>query len=41
MRESYNETQRLEQNVSAHKDNVEAYNQALDYSHTQGVNRQP
>ena len=36
MRESYNETQRLEQNVSAHKDNVEAYNQALDYNHTQG-----
>lgn len=36
IRESYNETQRLERSVSAHKDNIDAYNKALDYTHTHG-----
>lgn len=31
IRESYSETQRLEQSISAHRDKIDSYNQASDY----------
>jgi len=36
IRESYNETTRLEKAISTHKDNIDGYNKALDYTQSHG-----
>ncbi len=36
IRESYNETTRLEKSISTHKDNIDGYNKALDYTQSHG-----